>query len=172
MPRYSALVVLAALLSGAASCSTAEAPSRETLARASGQTEARLDRVRRVVADIEGRLLAFRRVEGTWRVGDTAGGFAAYLDAGRAARIDERLEEEDGTQSRVRYYFLGQALVHCTRDRDDLSVSVFFDPTGDVIQADKRVDGRADALTAAEVRAIQRHAEQLRLQAESIGAER
>ena len=168
MPRPAALAVLVSLLSGVAACTTAEAPALDaTIGRRHRPSEARLAQARGIVADIEGRLMAFRRVEGTWRDGDAAGGFAAFLDAGRAARIDERLEESDGSRSRVRYYFDGPALVHCTKDGDALSLSIFFDATGDVVQADKRAGGRLAALTPDEIRALRTHAEKLRLQAEA-----
>jgi L-rhamnose isomerase len=169
MIRHAASLLPALLLATLAACTTAEAPARDAIDRPSGRPEARLARARSVVADIEGRLMAFRRVEGTWRVGETAGGFAAFLDAGRPARIDERLEDEDGVHSRLRYYFDGPSLVYCTKDADDVALSVFFDATGDVIQADKRVGDRSDLVTTSEIRTILRHAEQLRLQAEGLG---
>jgi hypothetical protein len=170
MMRCAPHLVLFVWLAGAAACTTAEAPGLEATGRQKAGSEARLERARAVVAGIEGRLMAFRRVEGTWREGETAGGFAAFLDAGRVARIDERLEDEDGTRSRVRYYYDGPALVHYTRDGDAFLLSAFFDLTGDVIHAEKRVGDHAAPLSPEEVRAILHHAGKLLIQAEAAAA--
>jgi hypothetical protein len=146
-----------ALLAALAACSKEAPPPapavQPPVSAAAVDGPANLEDGLRGAAEIEAKLPALRRVEGTLAMGDTNAGFEAFYEGAVLRYVEEEPRAAVGKAEKAYYLDSTGVLFYYHAEGERSVTRIAFDPAGNVRASEKTLDGQPAPLLDADIQA-------------------